>query len=72
MVLAFHIIHKRFIHYTVAARGGIITREIPVAQVIGAGLMQGFNGLEDHINGNGKIGWRDELRDLFSDLFIGE
>ena len=45
----------------ITAGGGVISRKIPVACVGWASLMEGFNGLENHLDRGFQPFWRDQF-----------
>jgi hypothetical protein len=47
----------------------IVTREIPIAKIIGAGLVKSFDTLKNNFNGYLNIFWSDEFSDLRRNLF---
>ena len=46
------IVYKCLVDEACAARGGVVTGEVPVSRMVGASLVQSLDTLEDEFNGN--------------------
>ena len=68
----FNIIHKRLVHQPDASRCGIMASEVPVARVVGTGVMQALDALEHQFHRRLHTLRTQHLHNLRIDILDGE